>query len=108
MNNYPDKTCDLDRLLRHPDLVAAALDGRKTEQRRDGIYGYPGDSFMIQGIPFEITALERQTIADMGDEDARAEGFDNLEGYRDFILSLHHSMTWNPDSKMWVHHFKRS
>ena len=107
MNNFPEKTCDLDRLIRHPNLVNAAINGTKTQQRRDGVYGYPGEYFSLQGVEFEITDLARQTIADMTDADAQAEGFDSIDGYRDFILSLHHSMTWNPNGKMWVHSFKR-
>ncbi|MDX8408778.1 MAG: ASCH domain-containing protein [Mariprofundales bacterium] len=107
MNNFPDKTCDIDRLIRHPKLVTAAIEGRKTQQRRDGVYGYPSERFTLQGVEFEITNLARQTIADMRDADAQAEGFDSLNGYRDFILSMHHSMTWNPAGQMWVHSFQR-
>ena len=33
---YPEKSCDIDRLVTHPKLVEAALAGKKIEQRRDG------------------------------------------------------------------------
>ena len=45
MTEYPEKTCEIDRLVTREKLVAAAVQGRKTQQRRDGIYGYPGETF---------------------------------------------------------------
>jgi hypothetical protein len=33
MADYPEKTCGIERLVRHPKLVQAALAGQKTEQR---------------------------------------------------------------------------
>ncbi|MDP3904067.1 MAG: ASCH domain-containing protein, partial [Methylococcaceae bacterium] len=45
MTTLPPKTCSVDRLVTHPKLVAAALAGSKTQQRRDGVYGYPGEEF---------------------------------------------------------------
>jgi len=47
MTDYPEKTCDIDRLVRHPKLVAAAIAGQKTQQRRDGIYGWPDETFEL-------------------------------------------------------------
>ena len=35
--DYPEKTCSIDRLVRHKRLLAAALRGDKTEPRRNGI-----------------------------------------------------------------------
>ncbi|RMH50917.1 MAG: ASCH domain-containing protein [Zetaproteobacteria bacterium] len=107
MEDHPEKTCSIDRLIRHPRLVAAALAGRKTEQRRDGVYGWPGERFTLQGVPFVCTALERQRLGDMDDADARAEGFPDLAAYREMILTLHRTMGWNPDALVWVHRFRR-
>ena len=68
--DYPEKTCTTDRLVRHPKLVAAAIAGTKTQQRRDGIYAYPNETFELEGIPFIVTAVERQRLGDMSDADA--------------------------------------
>jgi hypothetical protein len=43
----------------------------------------------------------------MTDADAQAEGYPNLDVYKNMILSMHANMTWNDDGLVWVHHFKR-
>ena len=105
---YPNKTCEIDRLLRHPKLIAAAISGAKTQQRRDGLYAYPNETFELEGIPFIITSVERQRIGEMTEEDAKAEGYPNLEIYKQIILQMHANMTWDDQSLVWVHSFKRN
>jgi hypothetical protein len=106
METYPEKTCSIERLVSHPKLVAAAKAGIKTQQRRDGVYAWPGETFDLEGMIFIVTHLERQRLGDLTDEHARAEGYPNLESYRDIILRMHPGMTWNPDSLVWVHTFE--
>jgi len=106
MESYPEKTCSIDRLVRHPKLVTAVLEGRKTEQRRDGVYAYPGEEFDLDGTTFVVTALKRQNIGDMTDADAQAEGFASLESYQALILAMHKGMQWNADVQVWVHGFQ--
>lgn len=107
MSEYPAKTCDIERLIRHPKLVAAALSGQKTQQRRDGLYAYPGETFVLEGVEFEVTAVERQRIGDMTDADAQAEGYPTLALYKDLILKMHANMEWNDEGLVWVHSFNR-
>ncbi len=105
MEAYPEKTCSIDRLVTHPKLVAAAKAGIKTQQRRNGIYGYPGETFELEGMTFVVTDLTLQRLGDMTDADAQAEGYPNREMYKDIILKMHAGMTWNTDSQAWVHTF---
>jgi hypothetical protein len=105
MEAYPERTCSIDRLVTHPKLVAAAKAGLKTQQRRDGIYGFPGEAFDLEGMTFVITSLTRQRLGDMTDQHAQAEGYPNLEMYKDIILKMHAGMTWSSDSLVWVHTF---
>ena len=105
--NYPEKTCDIDRLVTHPRLVAAVLSGAKTQQRRNGVYAYPGEIFQLEGVTFVVTALEQQRLGDMSDADAQAEGYPDLEAYKQIILRMHAGMTWDDDGVAWVHTFKR-
>lgn len=107
-SNYPAKTCEINRLVTHPKLVAATLAGSKTQQRRDGLYAYPNETFELEGVTFEVTAVERQRIGDMTDADAQAEGYPNLEMYQQIILKMHANMVWDEDGLIWVHSFKRS
>ncbi len=103
---YPEKTCSIERLVTHPKLVAFALEGKKTQQRRNGVYGYPDEIFEIEGKKFVITSLVQQRLGDMTDEDARAEGYPDLNAYKDIILKMHGGMNWNDEAFAWVHSFK--
>lgn len=105
--NYPPKTCEIDRLVTHQKLVEAALSGRKTQQRRNGVYGYPGESFDLDAHTFVITALERQALGEMTEADARAEGFPDLQTYKQLIISMHAGMDWNESHQVWVHKFRK-
>lgn len=105
METYPEKNCSIDRLVTQPKLVAAAKAGTKTRQGRDGVYGWPGETFVLEDMTFVITDLKRERLGDMTDDDAKREGFMSLEMYKDIILKMHAGMTWNPDSLVWVHSF---
>lgn len=107
MTDYPEKTCSIDALVTHAKLVEAAVAGRKTQQRRNGVYAYPGETFELQGTRFVVKDLRRETLGDMGDAEARAEGYPSMEMYRDLILRMHKGMEWDPESKVWVHEFER-
>jgi hypothetical protein len=90
--------------VKHAKLVEAALSGRKTQQRRDGVYAYPNETFTLEGEEFIVTALTRETIGDMGDAEAQAEGYPNLEMYKNLILKMHKGMQWDESAPVWVHH----
>ena len=107
MSQYPEKTCHVDRLVRQPKLVAAALEGRKTQQRRDGIYGYPGENFILDGVAFEITGLVQQRLGDMTDADVQAEGYASLDMYKNLIVRMHPGMIWDDEHPVWVHQFEK-
>ena len=108
MNDYPAKTCAIENLVRHPKLVEATLMGRKTQQRRNGVYAYPGESFELEGVKFNVTGLEQQRLGDMTDSDAQAEGYPNLAMYKDLILKMHSGMSWNEEDLVWVHSFTKA
>jgi hypothetical protein len=108
MADYPEKTCAIENLVRHPKLVEATLAGRKTQQRRNGVYAYPGENFELEGVTFKVTALERQRLGDMTDSDAQAEGYPSLAMYKDLILRMHAGMTWEEESLVWVHSFEKA
>ena len=105
---FPAKNCAIDRLIRHPKLIAAALAGAKTQQRRDGLYAYPEETFDLEGEPFIITRIERQRLGEMTEADAQAEGYPSLDAYKQIILQMHANMTWNDEGLVWVHFFKRN
>jgi hypothetical protein len=107
-SEYPEKTCSIDRLVRHKRLVEAAVAGKKTEQRRDGIYGYPGETFELEGHTFEMVGLTHDRLGDMSEVDAKAEGYATMDDYRDLILRMHRGMEWDIEHRVWVHRFRRT
>ena len=107
MTDYPEKTCQIEALVTHSKLVQATLAGRKTQQRRNGVYGYPGEKFELEDQSFVITDLRRELMSDMTEADAQAEGYPNLEMYLDLIKRMHQGMDLGGDSKVWVHQFER-
>ncbi len=106
MSDYPEKTCSIDRLVTHDKLVAAAIAGKKTQQRRAGVYAYPGETFELEGTQFVVKDLRQETLADMTDVEAQKEGYPNLEFYKDLILRMHKGMEWNTADTVWVHEFE--
>ena len=107
MSDYPEKTCTVDRLVRNKKSVKASLANQKTQQRRDGIYAYPGETFLLDGQEFVVSDLTRESLADMTDQSAKAEGYPDLNSYRDLILKMHPGMTWDKSNLVWVHHYKK-
>jgi hypothetical protein len=106
MPEYPKKTCNIESLVTHKRLVDAVLAGSKTQQRRNGVYAYPGECFELEGKSFEVTGLFRESLADMDDAAAQAEGYPSLAMYKDLILRMHKGMEWDSKAKVWVHEFK--
>lgn len=105
---YPAKTCTIDRLVTHDKLVAAAIDGSKTQQRRAGVYGYPGERFVLGDTEFEITELRTERWGDISEEDAQREGYPNLSMYRSLIERMHQGMEWDQNQPVWVHEFAKT
>ncbi len=107
-DEYPEKTCTIDRLVTHDKLVAAALNGSKTQQRRAGVYGYPGERFTLEETEFEITGLRTERWGDITEEDAQREGYPNLQMYHALIERMHQGMEWDQDQPVWVHEFAKA
>jgi hypothetical protein len=105
MSDFPEKTCSIDRLVTHEKLVESALSGKKTQQRRAGIYGYPGESFELKGVKFVIKDLRQESLGGMTEAEAHSEGYPNLDMYRNLILRMHPGMEWNEEFPVWVHEF---
>ncbi len=105
--NFPEKTCSIDRLVQHARLVVAALAGEKTQQRRAGVYGYPGETFSLEGQEFVISNLRQQRLDAMTEQEAQLEGYPSMEAYRDLIIRMHGNMEWDGSMEVWVHEFNK-
>lgn len=101
----PKKTCSIERLVTIKEDVKKVLEGKKIATRRNGVYAYPGEVFLLQGQELKIDALYTQTLGEVTDEHAVQEGFKTVEEYKQSILTIHPEMPWLPHMRVWVHEF---
>ncbi|WP_413305042.1 ASCH domain-containing protein [Bacillus sp. 1P10SD] len=101
----PPKTCSVDRLVTMEEDVKKVLAGEKTATRRNGRYADPGEIMTLEGRQFLVDNVYSQSLGELTDDDARREGFNNVEEYKQSILSIHPGMPWLPQMRVWVHEF---
>ncbi len=94
-------------LLPSDRMRQQALDGEVTQIHRGHQYAAEGDTFSIEGTTFEITEVAERTLGELTDEDARAEGVEDLEAYRRLLKRAHENFEWDDDSDVVVHRFDR-
>ena len=94
-------------LLPSERMRRQTLDGEVTQIHRGQRYADQGDTFEIDGVAFEVVAVEDRTLGDMTDEDARAEGARDLAHYREILERAHESFEWDDDSDVVLHRFER-
>ncbi|MGG3561500.1 ASCH domain-containing protein [Neobacillus rhizosphaerae] len=101
----PPKSCSVDRLVTMEEDVKKVLAGEKTATRRNGRYADPGEIMTLEGRQFVVDKVYSQSLGELTDEDAHREGFNNVEEYKQSILSIHPGMPWLPQMRVWVHEF---
>lgn len=106
-NQLPPKTCTIDRMITNEEDIQKVMNGEKTATRRNGRYADPGETWEVNGKKFEVHNVFTQSLGEMTDEDARREGFPDMEAYKHRILSMHPGMPWVPQMKVWVHEFRQ-
>ena len=104
-NTLPPKTCSVERLVTVEADVKKVLAGEKTATRRNGRYADPGEIMTLEGRDFVVDRVYSQSLGELTDDDARREGFENVEAYKQSILSMHPGMPWLPQMRVWVHEF---
>ena len=98
---------DPSELLPSERMQKQALEGDVTQIHRGHQYAEEGDTFSIDGTTFEVTDVTERTLGDLTDEDAQAEGMDDLEGYRRLLERAHDDFEWDDDSAVVRHRFER-
>lgn len=101
----PPKTYTIDKLVTKPQDIDKVINGQKRATRRNGKYADIGEFMELRSYRFKIDNVYAQTLGEVTDEDARQEGYQNLDEYKQAILSLHPGMRWVPKMKVWVHEF---
>ncbi|MFD0050731.1 ASCH domain-containing protein [Actinomycetes bacterium NPDC127524] len=104
----PPKTCSIERLVTVKKDIEKVIAGEKTAARRNGRYADVGEVMVLDGKDFTVEKVYQQTLGEMTEEHAVSEGYENLESYKEFILSMHKGMKWLPQMKVWVHEFRQA
>lgn len=103
----PPKTCSIERLVTVEEDVKKVIQGKKTATRRNGRYADVGEIMELGDNQFIVERVYQQTLGELTDEHAKQEGYEDVEAYKQSILSLHPGMPWVPSMKVWVHEFTR-
>jgi len=98
---------DADSVLPNERMRSGAREGDVTQIHRGNQYADEGDTFTIDGTTFEVTTVRERTLGDLTDEDARAEGMDDLAAYERLLERAHENFEWDDDSEVVLHRFER-
>ncbi|AHF98374.1 hypothetical protein HALLA_05255 [Halostagnicola larsenii XH-48] len=98
---------DPDELLPSERMREQVLEGDITQIHRGQQYADAGDTFTIDGTTFEVAEITDRTLDDLTDEDARSEGFENLEAYRSMLERAHEHFEWDEESDVVRHEFEK-
>ncbi|MFC4540972.1 ASCH domain-containing protein [Halosolutus amylolyticus] len=93
-------------LLPSDRMRKRARDGAVTQIHRGQQYAEEGDTFTIDDTTFEVREVTDRTLGDLTDEDAQAEGMDDLEAYRRLLERAHENFEWDDDSEVVMHRFE--
>src|SRR6476646_2759531 len=88
-NELPPKTGTVEKLVTVKEDIQKVLEGKKTATRRNGRYADVGEVMTLEGRDFVVERVYSQSLGELTDENARQEGFDSLEDYKQSILSIH-------------------
>ncbi|PSQ21669.1 hypothetical protein BRD01_11345 [Halobacteriales archaeon QS_8_65_32] len=100
---------DAGTLLPNDRMQEMAAEGEITQIHRGHAYAEAGDTFDVNGTTFEVADVEERQLGDLTDEDARAEGASDLEGYRERLQHAHgDGFEWDDDADVVRHRFERT
>lgn len=97
---------DPTELLPSERMREQVLKGEVTQIHRGHRYAEEGDTFTIEETTFEVTDVTERTLGDLTDEDAQAEGMEDLDSYRRLLERVHENFEWNDDSDVVLHRFQ--
>src|SRR5690625_5313484 len=96
--DWPEKY-DINKLVSRQDDIDKIINGSKTTERRNDRYADAGDELVLDGHTFIVEDIYPQKLKDLTDKDAKHEGFENLDAYKNILTSIHHGAVWDPRSE---------
>lgn len=97
---------ELKNLVTRKSDIEKIKQGLKTAVRRSNRFGNLGDEWELAGTTLRLENVYQQKLADVTDQHAQQEGYENLVAYQKAITSIHAEAIWNPEITVWVHEFK--
>lgn len=101
---------DADALLPNDRVKQAVLAGDITQLTRGASnrYAEEGDAFEVDGETFELVSVERRSLGDFTDEDARREGSESLDAYKKRMERVHPGdFEWDDSDEVLTYRFER-
>lgn len=101
---------DPDSLLPNDHVKRAVAEGDVTQLSRGASnrYAEAGDTFELEGDTFEVVTVEERTLGELTDEDARREGSEDLQSYRERMVAVHGgNFEWDEESEIVSYRFER-
>jgi len=97
-------TIDPESLFPNEKTLEAVAAGKMTQIHRGQRYAEEGDSFELDGDTFEVVDVTERKLGDMTDEDARREGSEDLEAYKERMVRAHGGeFEWNDNADVVRH-----
>lgn len=104
-------------MLFKPEHVEMILAGRKTQTRRawkrpmakvGGVYKVRTKLMTPEyHCKIEVTAIRKERLGDITEEDARKEGYASISEYYDVWERINGRGSWNPNQEVYVIDFRR-
>jgi len=101
---------DADAILPNDRIQRSVADGEITQLTRGAgtRYAEAGDTFEIDGDTFEVASVERRTLGDFTDDDARREGSESRSAYKRRMERVHpDGFTWDDSDEVLTYRFER-
>jgi len=102
---WPEKY-DINKLVSIQESIDKIIKGEKTSERRNDRYADPGDEILLDGHLFVVEDVYRQQLKNVTEENAREEGYKNLEEYKKALTGIHHGVVWDQEQVVWAHYLK--
>lgn len=102
---------DADALLPNDRVKQAVLAGDITQLTRGASnrYAEAGDTFELDGEPFEVVSVEHRTLGEFTDADAKREGSDSLDAYKQRMKRVHPGdFEWDDSAEVLTYRFERA
>ena len=102
---------DADDILPNDRVQQSVLEGEITQLTRGASnrYAEEGDTFEIDGDAFVVTSVDRRTLGDFTDADARREGSESLSAYKQRMQRVHpDGFTWDDSDEVLTYRFERA